>query len=193
MTRIKLGDGKARALDSMIKTSFWSPDGKPISAEQFLHQLFGDLPAFFKSEQELRNIWSLPETRKRLIEELHEKGYSGEQLSELKKLVHGEDSDLFDVLSYVAFHSKIIHRLQRASYAKLHLDHYNQQQQDFINFVLGQYIMKGVEELDDSKLPDLLQLKYRALDNAKRELGNISTIRDTFISFQKHLYESKAG
>ena len=193
MTRVKLSDGKVRELDSMVKTSFWSPDGKPIGHEEFLSQLFGDLPDLFKSEDELRKIWSIPETRRRLLEELQEKGYSTEQLEDLKSLVHGEDSDLFDVLAYVAFHSKIVLRLERASHAKLHLDKYNQKQQDFINFVLGQYVANGVSELDDSKLPQHLELKYRALANAKRELGAIPLIRETFIGFQEHLYDMKVG
>ena len=44
-------------------------------------------------------------------------------------------------------------------------------------------------ELDDAKLPELLILKYKAIADAKRELGNNSYIRDTFIGFQEHLYE----
>jgi type I restriction enzyme R subunit len=30
------------------------PGGKPISAAQFIERLFGELPAFFKDEDELR-------------------------------------------------------------------------------------------------------------------------------------------
>ena len=37
----------------MISTSFWSADGKPISAEEFLNDLFGTLPELFKNEEEL--------------------------------------------------------------------------------------------------------------------------------------------
>jgi len=193
IVRVKLSDNKVRELDSMVKTSFWSPEGKPIGYEEFLNNLFGDIPSFFKSEDELRKIWSLPETRKRLLEELSEKGYTAQQLEDLKNLVHGKDSDLFDVLSYVAFHSKIVRRLERASYAKLHLDTYNQKQQDFINFVLDQYIRDGVSELDDSKLSGLLTLKYKAIANAKRELGAVSKIRETFIGFQEKLYDKRVG
>lgn len=193
MTRVKLSDQKVRELDSMIKTSFWSPDGKPIGHEEFVKNLFGDIPSFFSNEDELRKIWRLPDTRKRLLEELSEKGYTTEQLNDLKRLVHGEKSDLFDVLSYIAFHSKIILRLERASYAKLHIESYNQKQQDFINFVLDQYIRDGIEELDDEKLPELLELKYRAIANAKRELGSIKEIRKTFIGFQEHLYDKRVG
>ena len=36
MIRVKLSDNKVRELDSMVRTSFWSPDGKAISSEQFI-------------------------------------------------------------------------------------------------------------------------------------------------------------
>jgi len=42
----------------MMTTSFWQPDGRPMSAQQFLEALFGKLPEFFKDEEELRALWS---------------------------------------------------------------------------------------------------------------------------------------
>ena len=48
--------------------------------------------------------------------------------------------------------------------------------------------ISGVGQLDDSKLPQLLSIKYRAVYDAARELGGIARIRETFIGFQKHLY-----
>jgi type I restriction enzyme R subunit len=177
----------------MVKTSFWSPKGTPISAAEFIQQLFGDLPEFSTSEDELRKIWSLPGTRKKLLTELSEKGYTHTQLEDLRKLIHGEDSDLFDVLSYVAYHKNLVPRVDRASKARVHINDYNPKQQEFLNFVLDQYVKEGVKELDDSKLPELLELKYLAIADAKRELGDIKLIRDTFIGFQEHLYGVKAG
>jgi len=44
-------------------------------------------------------------------------------------------------------------------------------------------------ELDDEKLPDLLELKYNTIADAKTELGDIRSIRDTFIGFQGYLYK----
>lgn len=193
MVKIKLADNVVREFDSMRKTSFWSPEGKPISAEQFIQKLFGDLPSFFNSEEELRKIWIIPSTRKRLLEELSEKGYSNEQLDDLRKIVHGEDSDLFDILSYVAYHRDIVPRLERAERAKIKLDSYNPSQQEFLNFVLEQYVRVGVNELDDDKLPDLLELKYNAIADAKKALGDIPSIRNAFIGFQAYLYEQRVG
>ncbi len=188
MIKIRLSDTKVREFDSMVKTSFWSPSGIPISSEEFIKQLFGDLPTFFKSEDELRKLWSMPSTRKKLLEELSEKGYSGDQLDDLRRLVHGEDSDLYDVLNYVAYHVDLVPRLERATKAKIHFNNYNHKQQEFLNFVLDQYVKVGVDELDGDKLSPLLILKYNAIADAKKELGDIPSIRNAFVGFQQHLY-----
>ena len=192
MISVRLSDSQVREIDSMVKTSFWSPSGKPISSKEFIAQLFGDIPSFFNDEEQLRALWSVPSTRKKLLTELSEKGYTNSQLEDLRHLIHGEDSDLFDVLSYVAYHKELVPRLERASRARVQMNTYNPKQQEFLNFVLDQYVREGVDELDDSKLPDLLELKYKAIADAKRELGAIKTIRDTFIGFQEHLYQAGA-
>ncbi|AFU70510.1 type I restriction-modification system, restriction subunit R HsdR [Psychroflexus torquis ATCC 700755] len=192
MISVRLSDNQVREIDSMVKTSFWSPSGKPISSQEFITQLFGDLPSFFNNEEQLRTLWSVPSTRKKLLTELSEKGYTNSQLEDLRHLIHGEDSDLFDVLSYVAYHKELVPRLERASRAKIQMNSYNVKQQEFLNFVLDQYVREGVDELDDSKLPDLLELKYKAIADAKKELGDTKSIRDTFIGFQQHLYQARA-
>jgi type I restriction enzyme, R subunit len=193
MVKVKLADGKIRQLQYMISTSFWSPDGKPISAESFLESLFGTLPQLFKNEDELRSIWSKPSTRKKLLEALTEKGFAKQQLAELQKTLNAESSDLYDVLAYIAFHSDILERTIRADKAKIHLDNYSPKQQEFLNFVLNQYIEQGVDELDETKISDLLVLKYHTIADAKEHLGDIPSIRNTFINFQSHLYQTSSS
>ncbi|NCA79557.1 MAG: DEAD/DEAH box helicase [Sphingobacteriia bacterium] len=191
MVKVKLADGKVRQFQHMVSTSFWSPDGTPISAEEFLKSLFGALPALFKNEEELRTIWSKPDTRKKLLEELTEKGFAKQQLQEFQRILNAENSDLYDVLAYIAFHSDIIERAERADKAKIHLIDYDPKQQEFLDFVLNQYVKQGVDELDDSKIGDLLVLKYHAIADAKKELGDIASIRNTFIGFQTYLYDKR--
>ncbi len=101
--KIRLADGKERAIQHMMATTFWSADGRPMSAAQFVESLFGELPAFFKDEDELRRIWSRPDTRKALLQSLSEKGYGAAQLAEVKAMIDADKSDIFDVLAYVAF------------------------------------------------------------------------------------------
>ena len=189
MVKITLADGKARQIQHIVSTSFWGPDGTPMSAEQFLQQLFGDLPDFFSDEGQLREIWSHPDTRKKLLEGLAEKGYSSEQLIEIRKLISAEQSDLFDVLAYIAFALAPISREERVVERKdLIFSHYEDKQQAFLDFVLTQYINQGVGELHPEKLPSLLELKYHGIHDATEELGEVSGIREVFVGFQQHLY-----
>ena len=72
-------------------------------------------------------------------------------------------------------------------------DHYTDKQQEFINFVLQHYVDEGVGELDDMKLPDLLELKYHSVPDAVSQLGSIKDIRNVFIGFQEYLYRKDAS
>ena len=193
--KIKLRDGKEREIQHMMATSFWSADGKPISAEEFLNNLFGELPNFFKNEDELRTLWSNPITRKTLLEKLDEAGFGKEELTTLQKLIDAEKSDLYDVLEYV-FNSDIkpITREERVTRAKATiLALLNDKQKEFIEFVLSKYIETGVEELSQEKLPILLINKYQSLEDAKEILGDVANISSLFIEFQQYLYLQKTA
>lgn len=176
----------------MISTSFWSADSRLISAGEFLHNLYGLLPDFFRSEDELRAIWSNPMTHKTPLEKLAEAGFGKDELSALQRLVRAENSDLFDVLEYVAFARKPISRAGRVAGAEPTIFALlSPPQKEFLEFVLEKYVDGGVDELDQGKVLDLLQLKYHSLDDAKARLGTVATIRATFIDFQKCLYQEK--
>jgi type I restriction enzyme R subunit len=191
--KIKLRDGKEREIQHMIATSFWSPDGKPVSAEEFLKSLYGALPSFFKDEDELRKIWSNPITRKTFLEKIADVGFGKDELSTLQRLINAEKSDLFDVLEYVSFAVRPITREQRVEQARSRIfEGLDSKQAEFLEFVLSKYIETGVEELDQEKLPDLLLLKYQALSDAAEVLGGTERIRKTFTAFQKYLYEKAA-
>lgn len=187
--KIKLRDGKEREIQHMISTSFYSADGKPISIQEFMDNMFGTMPEFFKSEEELREIWSNPTTRKAFLESIAEKGFGKDELETLQKMIDAEQSDLFDVLTYVSFLTQPISRAQRVAEARNGIfKGLNEKQKEFLDFVLSKYEEKGVEELDEEKLPVLLNLKYYAIANAEQSLGSVDGIRSVFFSFQKNLY-----
>lgn len=193
--KIKLRNGKEREIQSMISTSFWSADGKPISAEEFLNNLFGELPKLFKDEEELRKLWSNPITRKVLLENLESAGFPKDDLLTLQKLVDMEKSDLYDVLEYV-FNGDYIAMTRKARAKAAEATIFallNDKQKEFITFVLSKYIETGVDELDQEKLPILLQNKYQSLEDAKEILGDVANISRLFIEFQEHLYKQKAA
>jgi type I restriction enzyme R subunit len=190
--KIRLADGKERTIQHMMATSYWSPEGKPISANQMVEKLFGELPRLFKDEDELRKLWSRPDTRKALLQALAEKGFGPEQLAEVSKLINAENSDVFDVLAYIAYARAPISRQQRVDSNKpVIFKRYDTKLQTFLDFVLSQYVRQGVEELDREKLGSLLDLKYGSIDDAIRALGGTSAISDTFVGFQEYLYRDR--
>ena len=186
---IKLADGKAREIQHMTATSFWSADGRPMSANQFLESLFGALPEFFKNEDELRAIWSKPDTRRALLRNLEDKGFDRAQLTEIQRALEAEQSDLYDVLAYIAFALPRITRQERADRAlpSIHAS-FGEKQRAFLDFVLSQYVSEGFEELDQDKLAPLLTLRYNAISDAILDLGPAPEIGKMFVSFQQYLY-----
>ena len=188
--KVRLADGKERTIQHMMTTSFWHPDGTPMSAQQFMEMLFGKLPEFFKNEVELRILWSEPETRKKLLQGLAEKGFGGEQLAAMQKIIDAEKSDLFDVLAHVAYALPTLTREERAARARVIIStQFNSKQQAFLDFVLSHYVSVGVEELEQEKLRPLLRLKYHdSISDAMADLGKPEEIGKIFAGFQKYLY-----
>jgi len=195
IAEVKLSNGTVRKIKHMTETTFWHPDGTPMSAHQFMEALFGKLPEFFKDETELRALWSLPDTRKKMLEGLAEKGFGTDQLHEMQNIIDAEKSDLFDVLAYVSFALEPLTREERAAKAMALIStHFNNKQQVFLDFVLSHYISIGVEELDRAQLATLLQLKYGdSISDAVADLGNPTQISGVFVGFQKYLYQQEAA
>lgn len=187
ITRVKLRSG--REITHTAESSFFDNEGKPISAQQFLNNLYGELPKLFTSEEELRRLWSLPDTRKALLDELDNAGFDREQLGKLQSIIDASKCDLFDVLEYISYSQQPQTREERATIARsLVAATLTPPQKEFVDFVLAKYVENGVDELEQDKLPQLLILKYRSIPDAKAALGNLDTIRETFIHFQKFLY-----
>jgi EcoEI R protein C-terminal. len=162
-----------------------------MTALEFLVSLFGALPEFFKTGDDLRAIWSVPDTRKALLAGLADKGFGADALAEMQRVIDAENSDIFDVLAYVAFALDPLTRVKRAADARgqVHL-RYTDRRRAFLDFVLDHYTKEGVGELDADNLAPLLKLRYRAISDAVPDLGNAEQIRGLFIGFQRYLYEA---
>jgi type I restriction enzyme R subunit len=190
VVEVELAPGKYRRLQHMSATTFWSPDGTPISAADFIRRLYGDLPSLFEDEETLRELWGRPDTRQGLLNSLAEQGYGTKQLEDISRLVDAENSDLFDVLAYIAFALPPLSREQRvATHRERLFSDYDYRQHEFLNFVIDHYIQDGVGELAQDKLPQLIELKYQTPTDAIAELGSVENIREAFIGFQSRLYE----
>jgi type I restriction enzyme R subunit len=174
---------------NIAATTFWGPDGKPMSAKDFIERMFGALPELFKDEDELRRLWSDPDTRKALLERLAERGYDALVLLQIRQAIMAEQSDIFDVLAYIAYASETKTRAERAERGHEAVRQgYSPTLAAFLDYVLAQYVETGVEGLDRSNLPDYLKLKYGTYAEGARALGGVQVVLDSFVGFQKHLY-----
>ncbi len=189
--KITLADGKTRTIQHMIATTFWDPSGRPMSAAEFITKLFGALPDLFRDEDELRALWGVPQTRATLLANLADRGFSLEALHAIERAIDAENSDIFDVLAYIAFARAPLTRQTRVATTRASiLSAYPEKLQTFLDFVLDQYIKQGVQELDNDNLVPLLNLKYQNTTDATNTLGDPTQIRQTFINFQQHLYQT---
>ena len=186
MIEIELARGQ---IINIAATTFWGPDGKPISAKDFIEKMYGVLPSLFTDEDELRELWSNPDTRKALLGQLAERGYDGKVLVEIRSAILAEKSDLFDVLAYIAFASEPKTRADRAEAGSVAVrSEYDGKLAVFLDYVLGQYEQTGSEGLDRSHLADYLRLKYGSPTDGARSLGGADRVEKSFVGFQKHIY-----
>ena len=188
--KINLSDGKSREIKHISSVMYWSPDGQPISAHAFVSQMFKDLPKFFEDEDKLREIWSDPSTRQKLLDDLSEAGYDEEKLEGMKELIDAKDSDVFDVLAYVAYAAKTHTRLERAQAARPSIVEAftDPKQLEFIDFILDKYVRDGDKELASSNIISMVELKYHSVPDAEDQFGSVDVVRETFVDFQKYLY-----
>ena len=187
---IKLAKGNELSITSMSTTLFYFQK-KPISVQEFIKKLFNTitLPEILKNEEQLRELWSSPITRNKLFKKLEDEGFKKQDLKSIQTLIEAEDSDIFDVLVHVAYSKKPIQRATRVANAEDEIyKNLNDNQKEFIDFVLSRYVEGGVDELDLDKLSSLIELKYNTIHDGLEVLGNADEIKLTFIEFQKHLY-----
>lgn len=189
---VRLSTGKELAFQNMTEKMFYSVDGKTMTLAEFIQSLFNtlDMPEFFKNEEELRAIWSVPTTRKQLLHNLENAGFPQKQLEDIQDLIDARSSDLFDVLEYVKYHFTPVMREARAVISRSIMEtELTAKQMEFVDFLVQQYVVAGVDELDDSKLETLLAIKYKTATDGVAILGSVDIARNIFLTFQKHLYK----
>ena len=187
-TVVRLADGKEREIKYTIDTKFYM-DGKPVSPHEFLEKLFGEIPDLFTDEDDLRKQWSDPRTREALLLGLAERGFEEDKLQALKELVDAKDSDVYDVLRYIAYAKETMTRYERSRVVReYYLDQLDTNERDFVDFVLSVYERDGEKELTMEKLKNLVSIKYHTLHDAERVLGSAQEIVHDYLEIQRELY-----
>ena len=185
---IKLSDGKTRSIRYQTEMMFWSPEGKPVTANDFIKIMYGKLPDFYSSLDDLQAQWADPQTREQLIDKLEEAGYGVGVLSQIRHIINADNSDLLDVLEYISYAITPIERKQRAEKAKGYIRQLTPAQQDFVNYIIQAYINNGVKELTNKNLPGLITQKFDDLQTGLERLGGVPAARKIYSTFQQRLY-----
>ena len=185
---IKLSDGKRRAIKYQTEVMFWSPDGKPVPAQDFIKDMYGKLPGFYTSIDDLRQLWADPKTREQLMEKLGQAGYDMEVLNQIRHIIDADNSDLLDVLEYISYAIPPIERKQRAERARDYRTELSPDQQAFVDYLILAYINNGVKELSNKNLPGLIAQKFDDLQTGLNRLGGVSMARKIYSTFQQRLY-----
>ena len=185
---IKLSDGRTRKIKFMKSDMFWGADGTPVSAEDFLQTMFGELPAFFSSTEDLHQKWSVPQTRKELLGRLGDMGYGVDVLKQIRTLIDADDSDLLDVLEYIAYDIEPMERRVRVRKVDAYRYSLSAKEQEFVNYITDLYVRVGVEELAMEKLSAIIALKYGSVPDGVTQLGSIEVAKNTFLNVQQRLY-----
>ncbi|MGI9392645.1 MAG: EcoAI/FtnUII family type I restriction enzme subunit R [Parvibaculales bacterium] len=187
---ITLADGKERHIQYLKSTIYTGRDGKPMSAKAFFEMLFGELNGLIRSEDQLRKIWSNPETRQHFMAQLSERGYVREELDDVKTLVDAPNSDLFDVLGYILFALKPLTREQRADNVKKNgLEVAGEEMQSFLSRILNSYINSGEDELSAERLEQHIRAAYGSVGEGKHKLGKVAMVKGAYLQMQEKLYE----
>lgn len=188
-TSEKLSDGRARRIKFVNDVMFWGADGIPISTQRFIEEMFGRLPDFFSSSEDLHTIWSDPDTRDALLEKLEDAGYGEDVLKDIRKIIDAEKCDLLDVLEYIAYATTPIERRVRAERINDYYQHLSDAQKQFVEYIVNAYIKSGVDELRMNKLQTLLSLKFGSVPEGISALGGAPVARKVFKDFQYYLYK----
>jgi len=192
---IELSNGrKLKVLD--IETRYIDNEtGKPLTTLQFLEKLIGFIPALYHSEEELRKLWSRPETREALLAKLADSGIDEEQLDILKKIFEAERSDIFDILLHISYEFNLITRIQRAALVKENNAFFevfaNLKARDFLRFILERYETDGIKELKRERLSSLIELNsLGTTKEAAKVFGSAQNLIDAFYKLQENLYSA---
>ena len=185
---IVLPDHRVRRIKFINNIMFWGADGKPVSAQKFIEEMFGRLPDFFQSSEDLHKMWSDPETREALLDKMNEAGYGKDILCDIRKLIDAENCDLLDVLEYIAYATTPIERKERAQRLTGYTNNLGDAQKQFIEYMINAYVQSGIDELRMDKLKTLLELKFGSVGEGITALGGVPNARQTFKDFQYHLY-----
>jgi len=160
---------------------------------QFNQYAKEQITMLFSSINEFRNKWNNLKEREEILTELENRGISIEQLTEISKQ---KDSDLFDLICYVAYDLKPLTRKQRADLLlKNKTDffaNYSSKAREILELIVEKYIDFGLNQINPNIVlsPPISQLG-NSIEIAK-EFGGIEQLQRAIEELQVLLYKEAA-
>ncbi|UHD16004.1 EcoAI/FtnUII family type I restriction enzme subunit R [Thiocapsa bogorovii] len=177
-----------------VEIRYIDENGRPLSAQQFVERLMVKLPGLFSSAEDLRETWSDPDRREALLQQLGQAGFDAEQLATLRRMFAAEQSDLFDLLAFLAFEQPMATRRARVQATRANSAFFDQFEQqparDFLHFVLNRYEETGVAELARDRMPGLIKMSSLGTtrDASRAFGGSPANVLAAFRQLQHQLY-----
>ena len=192
--RIKLADGKERVIQQHDRDDILERrTGRPMSAAQFIESLFGELPRLFQGRRRIApGLERAGHPQGPSARPLRERLPGGAQLAEISSAAIERRKERYLRRSGLcrALLGRRSTRRERADASRGAIAaNYDDKLRIFLDFVLGHYVDQGVEQLDQEKLGALVELKYGSAHEAEAALGSVGAIRDSFVGFQRYLYQ----
>ncbi len=188
--KVQLADNREiRVID--IETRYLDPvTGKHLNSEDFLKNLVWELPKFYKNEHQLRELWSQPEKREKLLVSLAKIWLDTEQLEDLKKMFEAQNSDIFDILAHISFDLDIKVRKQRAEYWLEVVEKYESiKAKEFLEFLLAHYVKEWILSFRKQNLSSKIALFNKwVVSEIAEEFGWIPELQGAYLELQESLY-----
>ena len=193
--KVKLADGKERAIQHMMATTFWHPDGTPMSAQQFMEICSASCPSSSRTRPSCALCGARPERGRSCCRDSRRRVLATSSWPRCRRSSMPRRATSSTCWRICRLRPADAHpRRTRRARAKVAISaHFNSKQQAFLDFVLAHYVEVGVDELDQEKLTPLLRLKYHdSIADAIADLGKPEEISKVFVGFQKYLYQQAA-
>ena len=161
-----------------------------LTIGDLIERLFGDLPLFFNSQEDLRKQWENPATRQALLTQLEREGYAEEKLDMIRRVLCMEKCDLFDVLMFLAYKTTPLEREKRVELVRQdYVKKEKQEQQQFLALIMDHYVREGFKELQMENLKEYIRIQYGSPVDAVEHLHmQPAQISQYYLNFQHQLY-----
>lgn len=189
---VELGDDRTVKIIN-IEERFIDENWKPLSAEDFLQKIVGNIPHLYQDIDQLRQAWADPESREALLQKLYDMWIDREQLQNLRKMFEADGVDVFDILAYISFNVDMKKRKERADYVRENtgiLEKYESSKaKEFLEFLLEQYEANGIFEFKSHNLKAMIDLYHSTPTELSKAFGGADRLREAYFELQKDIYE----